>query len=250
MHAAKYAVRLFGPDAFYTLLHTYIDASAGDVLQPSILPELMQAGDEGLQDLAKRFMQESGAKHVRRELRYGTVTSAVKDMKGIDHVVMGRRGMGGATLFGSNTTEVAKSSRCPVLIVPEGAALHMPRRIMLAMDDGETDAEDLKPLRLLAMEHAIEVRVVRVLHRIPAGEVPPSRGIIDRALVGVPHSFRDGLSDDPVEGVLRAAGHDEADMICVLHRHVGMLDAIFHTSTTKRIVNVSELPVLVLQHGS
>ena len=168
-HAARYAVRLFGTESTYTLMHAYMDVSVSDVLQPSVVPGLLEASEKALREYTQRFVHATGVPNVREELRYGTVLSAVNERDGIDYVVMGRSGKGASAFFGTTAIVVAKHSKFPVLLVPEKTPLRDIRSILFASDHEEFRDTDLAPLRRIALEQGAEVPIVHVTDHVPTG---------------------------------------------------------------------------------
>ncbi len=65
---------------------------------------------------------------------------------------------------------------------------------------------------------------------------------------------------DPVPGYTSTAGDDVAlalsnvterdnmDLVVVLHRHMGILEGLFHGSITKHLAMHTRIPLLVLEH--
>ena len=252
-HAGEYAVRLFGTHGnTYTLLHTYLDLSLADPMVPSMAPELMKASEEGLRDHADRFVRRTGAEGVRREVRYGPLSSVVNDFareKNTDVVVIGNRGTTGSLLFGSNTLSVLKHSHLPVLAIPERAAIEPVARILLADDNGDVQPRDFRVLRMIAQLTGAEVLVGHVDVDLDMPEGRPLRDArsYELALSGITHSYHHARGIDVVDGLDRTARHKHANMIAVLHRHIGLLSRLFHPSTAKELAHRVDLPLLVLE---
>lgn len=251
MHAATYATQLFGIEGTtYVLVHAHFDAGVGGPMAPAYIPEMIKASEDGLALVTKQFTQRTGARSVEQHLLYGALAPALSDYlkeKSADLVVMGKQSGTGSALFGSNTTDVIKSSRVPVLAVPEKARLHPLKRILLADDHDEILPEHLDMLRTIALRHKAEVVVAHMPVRVTEGEDHWSNGLYANVLKGIPHSFIEGFGRDVVSGLERTAQRRSADMIAVLHRHTPLLDRLFHTSTAKALALEADVPVLVLE---
>ena len=176
----------------------------------------------------------------------GALSEFMKEQRA-DLVVMGKRGATGSALFGSNTTDVLKSSRAPVLAVPEKAPLRPLKRILMADDHDEVLPEDLEMLRTIALLHKAEIIVSHMPLGIDEGEDHWSNGLYALALKGIPHSFIEGYGHDVVNGIEHTAHKRSADMIAVVHRHRGLLERILHTSIAKELALEVDLPLLVLE---
>ena len=251
MHAASYAVKLFGQSpATYVLVNTHFDAGLIAPMDIPYSPEILAAQQEGLASVAKRFVEMTGARHVEQHLAFGalpTALNALAEDQGADAVVMGRRGEGGSRFFGSNTTDVIKSSIIPVIAVPETASLTAVQRILLADDHDAVRPESLRVLRLLAEAHDAEVLVAHFPTPGTSGAAHWSNALYDLALKGITHSFIGIHGKDVVDSLERAAQKRKADVIAVLHRHTGLLDGLFHSSVAKQMAETSELPLLILE---
>jgi nucleotide-binding universal stress UspA family protein len=252
LHAASYAVHLFGRTGNrYTLFHAYADAPVMDPALAMSMPNLIKDADDRLVEFMDRFVRTTGAEGVRRDLLYGPLAPLVADKARTEHVdlvVMGREGHG-ASFFGSNSVDVIKRSSTPVLVVPSNAPIAVPRTILLADDYKDVRARDLSMLRDIAQRARAGVLVAHYDQEIPEGSAHWSNGIYEQALVGVPHSFMTAHGHGPVDSLERLAEHQQADMIAVLHRHIGVLARLFDPSTSKELALNARYPILVLEHA-
>ena len=88
------------------------------------------------------------------------------DTLGIDLVVMGTKGASGlvAAIMGSNTSDIIEIATCPVLAVPEGANLSVPKNIVFASDNqGLSDSGVITPLTDLALKYQSHIHLMNVL---------------------------------------------------------------------------------------
>ena len=253
MHAATYAVQLFGKsEATYILMHAQYDSGYVGAMGLSMGPELLKGAEDGLALTAKRFAETTGATSVESHLLFGLLDVVVDEFvrrpaEGADVVVMGKRGETGSALFGSNTTNVIRSSSVPVVAVPDMARLRPLDRILLAADQDEMLPEDFALLRTIALRHKAEVLVTHVEMDVPADTAHRSEGLYELALRDVPLTFLEGYGHDVADGLERTAKKRKADMIAILHRHLGFFDRLFHPSVAKELALGSDLPLLVLQ---
>ncbi|MEO8589391.1 MAG: universal stress protein [Flavobacteriales bacterium] len=253
MHAAEYAVRLFGPTGnTYHFLHIFMDYNISAPLVPAAWsPELLLASEDDMRDFTADFTERTGATGVEHEVMIGALASTIHAIaveKGADVVVMGKRGGTGSMFFGSNTTDVLKQVRVPVLAVPESAHTRDVGRILLADDYEDVSLSDLAPLRTIALLKKAEVIVTHVEQEPQDRPDHWSHGLYDLALKDVPHSFTESHGRDVVDGLEHTAHQRKADMIAVLHRHLPLMESMFHTSLAKRMALAADLPLLVLHH--
>lgn len=251
MHAATYAVQLFGKsEATFTLLLAQYDAGYAGAIGYSMGPELLKSSEEGLAREANRFVESTGAASVETHLAFGFLSTVVNDHvneRGADAVVMGRRGKTGSALFGSNTVDLLKRSPVPVVAVPEMARLRPLHRIVLASDHGEVLLASLALLRTIALRHRSEVLVTHVEMEVPANTENWSKGLYEVALRDVPLTFVEGYGHNVADGLERTAKIRKADMIAILHRHLDLFDRLFHPSVAKELTMGSDMPLLVMQ---
>ena len=252
LHAAEYAVHLFGRSGNrYTLFHAYSDAPVMDPALAMSMPGLIKEADDRLVGFVDRFVRTSGAEGVERELLYGPLAPLVADKArngNVDLVVMGREGQG-SSFFGSNTVDVIKRSGTPVLVVPIAAPIAPPKTILLADDYNDVRVRDLAMLREIALRARASVVVAHYDQEVPEGSAHWSNGIYEQALKGVPHTFMTAHGHGPVDSLERLAQHQQADMIAVLHRHIGVIARLFTPSTSKELALNARYPLLVLEQG-
>ncbi|MFZ1688500.1 MAG: universal stress protein [Flavobacteriales bacterium] len=248
LHAAEYAVALLGPTSNrYTLLHACTLAHS---TMPIATPELLSAAREQLGEFTGRFRMRTGADDVREEVHFGNLPAVVNDLskeEGAQLVVVGNRGRTGTVPFGSNAVHLIQESCIPVLAVPGTAPIKPVERILLADDYGDILPRHLEVLRSIATLNRSEVLVVH--EGIPIiGSAPTWRkGTYGFSLRDIKHSFHDVLGKDVVEGLDRLAHTQHADMVAVVHRHIGAIGRLFHPSTAKELARHADLPLLVLQ---
>jgi len=253
MQAAAYAVRLFGKTGIhYTLLHTIMDLATDPYMSLPITDELMKASEDGLRLFTDRFVRTTGAEGVQQRVRYGSLAPVVRSMVNEDHmdlVVMGKRGHAHALFFGSNVVDVIKHGHACVLVVPEHAPKHEMKHVLLADDHEEIFPSDLALLRKIALEKKAEVLVAHMELELAEGSDQWSDGLYEIPLAGVPHTFTSVHGRETVQGLVHLAHRRGMDMIAVLHRHLGLLEGLFHQSTAKELALETDLPLLDLQHG-
>ena len=252
IHAAEYAVSLFGRSGnHYTVFHAYTEVDVYDPLLAMATAELIKEANERLLAFTDRFTRKTTAEGVAHELVCGPMAPLLNEKvksEGVDLVVMGREG-GGGSFFGSNTMDVIKRSLVPVLVVPAGRPFTVPRTILLADDYEDVGVRDLTMLRTIAMRTKAHVLVAHYDQEVPEGAPHWSNGIYEQALKDVPHTFLTAHGQGPVDGLERLAQHKHADMIAVLHRHIGAFARLFHPSTTKELALNAHFPLLVLEQA-
>lgn len=256
LHAAHYAAHLFGnTDVTYVLVHAHFDPGTmvfdpGSMEQamPPYAPVMLDAAREGLAAAAKEFVELTGAASVEHQLLLGPLPQALLGMveeRGANAFVVGTKGRSGKGLFGSNASDVIRTSTVPVITVPGRASLAPINRIILADDCEVMDPNKLSILRLIALRHKAEVLIAHVDTGKTGAEVTRARAAV--LLPDVTCSVLEPKGTDVVDGLIEAARENKANMIAVLHRHKGLLGRLLHTSVAKELALDTELPLLVLE---
>ena len=254
LNACRYAIELFGTEGNeFVLLHSYLDPIPNNTVWAGVSAELYKACEEGMDTFHRNFRSLKGGDVavVRTELKYGPLSVVVGDMINemtVDVVVMGTQGKTGVTFLGTNASELAKQCKVPVLIVPKDAQFRGLRRILLADDHKGVEPLAMRWLVKLAKRYVAHISIGHVLQN--AGEKPDPLIVkeYDTALVHVEHTFIGVPGDDVALALSNVAERDEVDMVVVLHRHMGILDGLFHRSVAKRLAVHVKMPLLVLQH--
>lgn len=248
--SAEYAVRLFGTtDHRYLMFHAYADMGLSNPMLAGMAAEVVASAKDDLERAAERLRASTGAYGIESRMVNGPTSMAVRTImrkEGADLVVMGRRGMAGASFFGSNTTDTIRNGDIAVLAVPEAHAAQPPGTILLASDDAEITPESLAPLRLLAQAAGSAVTVVHVTQANPSDDAPWRSKLADEALAGIPVSFTTHPGEEVAAAIADAAAVQGAGMIAVLHRQRGFLDRLFSPSIARKLALESPLPLLVL----
>ena len=250
--AAEYAVSVVGPDHRFIVFNALSYVGLSDPMVASVAVEVYGETEEQVLRWAEEFRSITGAKNVTGRVDSGSVATVVRNIarnEGADLVVMGRSGAGGASLFGSNTTDVIRNTAVPVLAVPVNLPLKSPLRILLANDHHEVDEGNLGMLRTIALYSTAEVLITHIAREKNAGRGDGNRAIFDRALKGVALTFQDHPGEDVPSALAEAAATHNADMIAVLHRHRDFLDRMFNPSVARKLALESVLPLLVLERG-
>lgn len=252
-HAAQYAAQVFGAQGVaYTLVHTYLDADPTISSWTGMADELYKAAVDGMQEWDARVRQLAGMKdaQIQTEVIHGPLVALMNEMgkrTGADLVVMGTLGRTGAGILGSNAVSMVKHGHLPVIVVPGKARLQELRRILFADDQQGVEPGDLAVLLELARRWKAEVVLAHVLR---TGDEEPDEELIadfDGFFKEIPHRFTAAQGRDIAAAIDLLGEREEADMIAVLHRHVGFFEGLFHTSTSKRLALHTDVPLLVLR---
>ncbi|GAA4275457.1 universal stress protein [Aquimarina mytili] len=148
MNAIRYAVELFKYErSHFFILHAYADEvyDHNALVSRDIFDELKeivrQNSDKQLAKILKEIRKISpNPRHDYDTLSsFGTLideTNDLVDKENIDILIMGTRGKTDDRnlTFGSNTLQVLKYVKCPVLAIPKGCSYDQPKKILFPTD--------------------------------------------------------------------------------------------------------------------
>lgn len=169
-------------------------------------------------------------------------------------IVMGTRGASGIkkTLIGSNTSDVIKKSKVPVLAVPSGASFKGLDRIVFACDYHLTENEsNLFVLAELAHLFNSEVMIFNVVddrEKLPSFEHALQGLKIENVLRGAEHSYHFADKDNREIGEIidDFVVNQKADMLVTIPKRMDFISSLFHKSLTKEMACHSKVPLLAL----
>lgn len=169
-------------------------------------------------------------------------------------IVMGTRGASGIkkALIGSNTSDIIKKSKVPVLAVPEGASFKGLYRIVFACDYHLTENENrlyvLTELALLFNSEVLIFNVVDDKEKLPSFDHALQGLKIENVLRGAEHSyhFADKDSRDVSEIIDDFIVSQKADMLVTIPKRLDFISSLFHKSLTKEMACHSKVPLLTL----
>lgn len=209
------------------------------------------------------------------EVRSGFVAEATRGLiedKGIDLVVITDRGKSASKSWvsGGASKKLMRTIKVPVIIVPtvpKGEPLLPARmkRIMLALDGSIRSEAALPVARALAQAMDSEIILLTVPAVPETAKYRAAAGVVERIrnsaeiemrafLEAVADSLRaDGLKvrtlvtgTHPARTIVLEAEQQAADMILLTSRGRGGMDLLFTGSVAERVVDQSQIPVLVI----
>ncbi len=250
LNACAYALELYATEGnTFTLVHAYIDPVPGydQVIQMSSAN--YAASVEGMALFVERFRGLTGGARVplRTEVVYGLLTTALNALceeGDVDVIVMGTQGASGSLFFGSSAASVVKHSSVPVLVVPQYATYFDLHHLLLADDRRPVDPAALQPLLTIARLTGARLTVAHVTS--PTETPAPAPPHYTALFADLPTTFTEVQGTDIAHVLHTTATDRQANLVAVLHRHTGLLDALFHTSIAKQLALHSNVPLLVL----
>jgi len=172
----------------------------------------------------------------------------------ISLIVMGIAGLSDIenTLIGRNTMAVAESGAAPLLIVPRDHRFRPVNKVVYATD--LKHVEQITPvtsiLRLVSQLEA-ETHIVHV--------DPATQGQTPEKIKGKQDILKILAALDPVlevvsepvnkaEGIFDYVKQHGIDLILMASRNYGFFERLFHSSVSKRLLNIADVPVVLLKN--
>lgn len=257
LNAAHYAFQLFGKEGNeFVLLNTYMMPRGAASTMWNMEGMLAKEAQEGMDGFVRKMKDDPkfADAQISGITEHGDLPLVLDSLSRgefpPDLVVMGTQGASGLkeVLLGSNTADVIKAGKLPVLAVPEYATYRLPNRIMLADDGGAVDKAEVSALLDIAQRTKAEVMIVRVTDPArPDKDAGPSR--YDELLGNLTHSHHFISGDDVNTALSELADKVDADILVLLHRQRSIFENIFHRSTTTKLAMHTHIPMLVLQES-
>lgn len=165
-------------------------------------------------------------------------------------IVMGATGLTGAqrVLFGSTTLSAVKHLHFPVIVVPEGRSFgHGIKKIGLACDF--RNVVDTMPTRFIQQfqkTFQAELHVINVDfdNRQFRADTPEQSLMLHTLLEGVKPVYHFLEEEDLEAGLNRFAEENNLDLLITIPKKHRFIEAIFKSSTTKKILKEARVPVV------
>ena len=183
-----------------------------------------------------------------------------RSIKGdIDLIIMGRTGgsVSVRKLFGSTSSDMINRTKVPLIIVPENLKIKFPKEILIASDLTKDKYKSTYSL-LSRISHQFKskvsfVTIVDSIEKIDTLKLAKKDLIkylkkynIDKKFNETLNSFKIIANQNVKNGLLEHLKYNKYDIIVMMPRHRNFWKKIFSSSTTKKVFNNSEIPVLVL----
>lgn len=265
-NAALYALEIaIKSKSEILLLHSYhvpVVATEAPVQTYEILIENVQKNEEEkmnkfLENLIKSGHGRFDSIEIKTKVQLGFAIENICEIaenESIGLIIMGTRGASGIkkALMGSNTSDVIKKGKVPVLAVPEGAIFKGLDKIVFACDYHLTENEKrlyvLSELALLFGSEVLIFNVVDDREKLPSFDHALQGLKIENILRGAEHSyhFADKDNREISEIIDDFVVNQKADMLVTIPKKMDFISSLFHKSLTKEMACHSKVPLLAL----
>lgn len=263
MNAIKYAMELFKYDRtdFY-IMHAYGDEvySTPGMSREEInaaKDDALQASNEELHRIIGEMKSISpNPRHNHYPIAvFGALVdeaNEIAELENVDVIVMGTKGKSDDRniTFGSNTLQVIKYVKCPVLAVPSGYKDIQPQNILFATDYMlPYQRRELKLLSTLAQNFAAKLKI---LHISKFDELSfrqeDNKAFLEYCLEQIQPSYIQLPGTDVTAVINDAVQNYNTDLLVMINSRHSFLEDFLFTSKVEKIGLEIKIPFLVLQN--
>jgi nucleotide-binding universal stress UspA family protein len=264
MNAIKYATELFKYDrSEIYLLHAFADSvyeakthSEGETFEV-VKQKYLQTAEENLEETCKQIRSFSpNPKHtVHSVAEFGMLVDSVNDWvekENIDVVVMGTKGETGndKITFGSNTLQVIKYVKCPVLAIPAVFGEVDPKQILFPTDfQLPYKRRELKLVSCIAKCFVAKINFLYI-SKFPSLSLrqEDNKTFLEASFCENQLNFCQESANDITTAINTYLIENPIDMLVMVNTRHSYLENILYQSTIEKIGLKIDIPFLVLQN--
>jgi len=263
-NAINYAMELFKYDrAHFYILHAYGDevyqksSKADREEMENVKAEVLDQSGKMLEELVKTMKEKSG--NPRHNYYHVSVFGSLVDeaneyaeRENVDIIVMGTRGGTDDRdiTFGSNTLQVIKYVKCPVLAIPSNYKDIQPTHALFATD--YMLPYQRRELKLVSTMLRNFTAKLSVLHISKFDELSyrqqDNQAFLEYCMEEIKPTFIKMAGTDIPSTISDAIEKYEADMLVMINSRHSYLEDVLYTSKIQKIGLEVEVPFLVLQN--
>ncbi|WP_339627759.1 universal stress protein [uncultured Maribacter sp.] len=262
-HAISYALRLFKCERtnFY-----FVRAYADEVYSPfhnvdnDSFEDEKQAIEKSSENKLSKLVKEIKERTQNPKHHYETITSfkslvdAVKNIvniKNIDLTIMGTKGKTASSkiTFGSNTIQVFKYVKCPVLAIPDGYAYSQPKKILFPSDYMLPYRRELKILDMLAAQFKAKIFSFYIsdFEDLSLRQLV-NKKFLKESLLNAILSFVIKPAENRAKAIMTYIKDNSIDLLVMVNSRHLFLEEMLYRSTIDEIGLTSKVPFLVIQN--
>lgn len=264
-NAIKYAVQLFkGVETTFYLLHTYTPAvfRAENLHSPSQVDAEDQNHTivmEELKEIKQRLQKEFKTHEhtfVTRAV-FNTLTDEVENLaksEKTDLIIMGTQGASGVieVFFGTNTTEIIRTTECPLIVVPSGFEYESPKEIIFPTDyEIDYEIEQLQQLLALSGTHSSKIDVIHVSsgYELTRDRLR-NKQKLEQLLVQTPHTFHNLPDQEVIEAINTFKVDKPTALLVMIRNKKTFLERLFFEPIIKKIGLQINIPFMVIPYST
>ena len=262
-NAIKYAVQLYKDEACtFHILNAYTPV-VYNIEYVLLAPAQFGLGDpirhvsqENLSRLVDRIQNELKPNHnhsFETMARFDTLVSGVMEIveeREIDLIIMGTQGATGAKeiLFGSNTVQIFKNIKCPILAIPSNFVYEAPQEILFPTDlEINYENVNLEVLNALAKSHNSSVNVLHVsVDDHLSDQKSNNYNELQSSFEGTVNLFQEFRSSDISDVINKFQVKHKTNLLAMVNNKHSIFENIFFKNTVNQIGLHLNIPFLVI----
>ncbi|PKV48286.1 nucleotide-binding universal stress UspA family protein [Aquimarina sp. MAR_2010_214] len=264
MNALRYAVELFKYERCdFFLLHAYADEvyDHDTVVSREVFNELKQKVHKNSDVVLEKMLSEikNISPNPRHEFKllsmFGSLIDEANDLvdkENLDILIMGTRGETDdrKLTFGSNTLQVLKYVKCPLLVIPSGCSYSPPKNILFPTDyQLPFKRRELKLLSTLtkSFRSVINFLYISDFDKLSIRQ-EDNKHFLKQSLPTAELIFHQKASEDLTDGINQFIKSNEIDFLVMINSRRSYLESLLHQSTIDKIGLHIKIPFLAMQN--
>jgi nucleotide-binding universal stress UspA family protein len=261
-NAIAYAMELFrDEECDFHLLHTYtpmifqIEFVLIGPAQHGLGDAIRDVAEGKMASLIEKIKRDYNNPKHRFETScvFSTLITEIKTITervSIDYVVMGTKGATGAKeiLFGSNTVQVFKHIKCPILAIPSNFEYERPMELLFPSDyEVSYKEEHLRPIMAIAQLYTSRINVMHVSYGYPlTAEQNENKELLETYFKNTAHIFHDVRNESIMEAIDEFQIKNKINMLIMINNKHSFFENLFFRSTLNQIGFHLNVPFLVI----
>ena len=263
-HAISYALQLFKYERtnFY-FIHAYADEVYGPFhnLDIDSFEEEKQAIKKSSENELSKLIMEIKERTQNPKHQYELITSfeslvdAVNNfvnIKNIDLIIMGTKGKTASSsiTFGSNTVQVFKYVKCPVLAIPDGYEYSQPKKILFPNDYMlPYKRRELKLLDMLAAQFKAQIHSLYIsdFEDLSLRQLD-NKKFLKESLPNAMLSFVVTRVENRAKAIMSYIKENDMNLLVMVNSRHSFLEDMLYRSTIDEIGLTLTVPFLVMQN--
>lgn len=262
-NAIDYAIQFFKDEnCNFILLNTYTPATynVNNVLgAPAEFGEndpIQKASNDNLDAFLKRISETYGEnpKHSFKTMsKFDTLVAAINQFKEenkADLIIMGTKGASGAeeVLFGTNTVDVLKRVKSPIIAVPSGYQYEKPEKILFPTDfEVNYDEFQIDVLKFIAIANQATLDILHVSHdNVLSAKMQKRKEQLETKLEGVNFKYHQKASVNVTIAIEEFQTNENINLLAMVNNKHTFLERIFYSSNISLIGFHIKNPFLVM----
>lgn len=184
---------------------------------------------------------------------FNNLISEIKNVvenKSIDYVVMGTKGATGLkeVLFGSNTVQVFKNVKCPILAIPDGFKYENPHEVLFPTDYQINYQEyHLKPILDIISLYKTRVNILHASYGYDLSEEQEkNKKILEKYFKKSAYLFHSVSNQTVEEGITNFQLKARINLLIMINNKHSLFENLFFKNTINQIGFHLNIPFLVI----